>query len=298
MRALGPASAVTAALLFGSFVALGKLAVSPPLAVSLGMNLVAGLSFLPFLIRRPLSRGSLPGLLAIGLFGGALAPTLVLVALASTAPALAAFLTTTEAAFTILIAYRLGERASRRAYAAMAGLAVGAALVSLPLGGGAVLASSLGALAMVLASLCWAVDNNLSRRLTATQDIPALVAAKCLVASAVLAPAAIASGGFVAADLPLLLFLGLAVHGAAILFFYRGLREIGAMRTGAIFTLSSVFGAVVGHLLFPQPLQAIQVAAGAGMVALALVLAIESSREPRVVPGRPSGGGKNLTKLP
>ena len=297
MRTLGPASAVVAALLFGSFVGLGKLASSPPLAVSLGMNLVAGLAFLPFLVRRPIPSASLSGVIAIGLFGGALAPTLVLVALASTAPALVAFLTTTEAAFTILIAYRLGERASRRAYLIMAGLAVGAAVVSLPLGG-AVLASTLGALAMVLAALCWAIDNNLSRRLSVAHDIPALVAAKCLVASAVLAPAAVTAGGIVASDLPLLLFLGVAVHGAAIVFFYRGLREIGAMRTGAIFTLSSVFGAVVGHLLFPEPLQALQVAAGAGMVALALVLAIESSREGKDVAGTSPGEGKNLTKLP
>ena len=302
-RRSGAASALAAALLFGSLPVLGKLADSPPITVALAMNLVAGLAFLPFLIRHPIPRRELPGVISIGVLGGALAPSLFLLGLERTTTVTAALLMTTETLFTMAIAYGLGERVSRRGYLAAAGLLGGAVIVAtgLDASGLSLLPSVAGNLLILAAAVAWSADNTISRALSRRNAVPALVGAKCLVATAVLGPVAVAVGSPLApspSDLPLLLLLGVFVHAGAIWLFYLALRELGAMRTVALFTLSAVFGAVGGYLLFRDELTAIQVAAGAAMVALAVVLSLEAPA--RDVPKSENGppGGKTLTKRP
>jgi len=284
----GAAAAGASAALFGSLAVLGKLPATPPFTVVLWMNVLAGVAFLPFLLRHPVARRDLPLVAVIAVCGGSLAPVLYLVGLSMTSSVTAALLLTTEAGFTLLIAFALRERASPRGYVAMAGMLLLAVVVATNLDFTA-LSLAVGNLLIVAATLGWGIDNNVSRVLSGRNAVPALVAAKCLVASALLAVVVAVTGSPplpLAADLPVVLVLGLLVHGTAIWMFYLGLREIGAMRTGAIFTLSAVVGAVAGVIVFPgQVLSVVQVAAGAGMIGLALVL----SREARDAPAPENG---------
>jgi drug/metabolite transporter (DMT)-like permease len=262
----------------------GKLSGSPPVTVALWMNVVAGVAYLPFLLRAVPALRDWPLVAVIGVCGGALAPALFLLGLARTSSVAAALLTTMEAVFTLLLAYGLGERTTRRGYGVIAAMLVLAAVVVTDLDVTAVLAgAALGNLLVLASTVFWSVDNNVSRVLSARNAIPALVSAKCLLATAVLAVAATATQSPllpVPDDVPLLAFLGVAVHGGAICLFYVGLREIGAMRTGALFTVSAVVGAVGGYLAFTTPVSAVQLAAGAGMVLLAVALARQGGAVP------------------
>jgi len=295
----GALSVTAAAALFGSLVVLGKFPATPPLVVALWMNVFAGIAFLPFLLRHRFRREDAPLIVAIGLFGGALAPTLFLLGLSLTTSVTAAFLTTTEAVFTMAIAFGLGERSSVRGYLAMAGLLVGVAVIvtNLDFGQLSLVGAVVGNLLILGATLSWSVDNNVSRVLSRRNAVPALVSAKCLLASAFLLPAVAVTGSspaFVPTDLSLLLFIGIVVHGVAIWLFYIGLREIGAMRTAALFTLTAVFGVAGGLIAFRDPVSTVQWVAGAAMVALALVLALETASPPWR--REPPPEGKTLTK--
>jgi len=59
-----------------------------------------------------------------------------------------------------------------------------------------------------------------------------------------------------------LITVGAFSIGFSILFFLLGLREIGAMRTGVIFSTSSLFGATFAFLILRENFSLIQLTSG------------------------------------
>lgn len=111
-----------------------------------------------------------------------------------------------------------------------------------------------GALLILLACLMWGLDNNLTRHIF-LRDPKAIVATKGLLAG-------IFSLGLAALrgmELPALGYVLLAValgavsYGFSILLFVQALREIGAARTGALFSLAPFLAAALSLLIFRQP---------------------------------------------
>jgi drug/metabolite transporter (DMT)-like permease len=67
-------------------------------------------------------------------------------------------------------------------------------------------------------------------------------------------------------SIPYILFVGAFSIAFSILFFLFALRKIGSMRTGVIFSLSSLFGAVLAFVVLRESFTIIQLIAGLVMI--------------------------------
>ena len=251
----GIASALAAAILFGASTPLAKVLLGHVAAVALAgllyLGAGAGLSgvWLWRRAREPgtghIERHDIPGLAAAIAFGGVLGPILLMLGLSRMPAANASLLLNLENVFTALIAWFVfHEHHDRRIVLGMVLIALAGALLT-----GQAYArpeSMLGPLAVMGACLCWAVDNNLTRRVSAGD--PVLIAAiKGVAAGAVNAAVAVLLGERFPAPLTgaaagLVGFLG---YGVSLALFVTALRHIGTARTGAYFSAAPFVGAVI-----------------------------------------------------
>lgn len=260
----GIESALIAAFLFGisTPIAKGLLSgVSPQLLAGLfylGSGL--GLAGLWSIFHRKaaleasLTRQDLPSLSGVLLFGGILGPVLLLMGLQRTFASTASLLLNLEAVFTAILAWTLfHEHGGRKFTFGMAAILVGSLLISWQ---GNIGESSLfGPLAVAAACLCWAIDNNLTQRVSAGDPMQ-IGAIKGLVAGIV--NTSLGIGLQNAWPNPMLtaasLFVGFFCYGLSIMFFVMSLRNLGTARTAAYFSSAPFVGAVGGILIWSEPL--------------------------------------------
>src|SRR5204863_7328186 len=113
---------------------------------------------------------------------------------------------------------------------------------------------SLGLVLIAAACLCWGLDNNLTRRISAA-DSRVIAAFKGLVAGTTNTVLALALG----ARLPTLpylsgtLVLGFLGYGVSLVLFIIALRHLGTARTGAYFATAPFIGTALAVLLYGQP---------------------------------------------
>lgn len=254
--------ALPAALLFGASTPLAKalLGQLPPLLLAglLYLGSGAGLSLLLALRRlrggtvAPPPRADWPWLAAAIAAGGVAGPVLLLFGLQHTAAASAALLLNLEAVFTALIAWVvLRENADRWLVLGMAAIVAGGLLLAWQ--PGAALALSPGAGLIAAACLAWAVDNNLTRKVSAS-DAMLLAALKGAAAGTCNTLLALAGGAALPPIRPLMgaLAVGFAGYGLSLALFVVALRELGAARAGAYFSTAPLFGVGIALLLWPQ----------------------------------------------
>ncbi|AWK87729.1 DMT family transporter [Azospirillum thermophilum] len=259
-RRAGIAMALGSALLFGASTPLAKLLVG-----GLSPWLLAGLLYLGSglglaLVRRlrpaaeaPLARGDYPWLAAAILCGGVVGPLLLMSGLEAGTASAASLLLNLEGVFTLAIAWVVfRENVDLRVGLGAAAILLGAVLLSweggsLSLGGGSLLVAG--------ACLAWAVDNNLTRRLSAADPVQ-IAMLKGAVAGTVNIALAVAAG----AELPdagtmlaagLVGFLG---YGVSLVLFVLALRHLGTARTGAYFSLAPFVGALLAVAALGEPL--------------------------------------------
>ncbi len=243
------ASALAAALLFGASTPAAKLLAGEMPAVMLAGLLYAGsgLGLAAWLaLRRAtvvLPRGAdLPWLAGAVLSGGIVGPVLLMLGLATTAAASASLLLNLEGAFTALIAwFAFRENFDRRIALGLALILAGGALLTFVPGGDYSL--NPGTLLIAGACLAWAIDNNLTRRISAA-DAAALAAIKGVSAGSVNLAIAFLSGAAAPAaahaiGAGLVGFLG---YGVSLALFVAALRDLGAARTGAYFSIAPFAG--------------------------------------------------------
>jgi drug/metabolite transporter (DMT)-like permease len=258
--------ALAAALLFGASTPLAKLLVGevPPLLLAGLLYLGSGLGLGVLLgLRRLRERGGgapvtplriprrdLPWLLGAVFVGGMLGPALLMLGLARTGAASASLLLNVEGVLTALIAWLVfKENTDRRIVLGMLAIGGGAALLS-SAPGAATLAP--GALLIVGACLCWAIDNNLTRKVSGL-DAMLVACLKGLVAGGCNAALALAGGAPLPAPstLALSMLVGLLGYGLSLTLFVVGLRTLGAARTGAYFSVAPLFGVAIALALWP-----------------------------------------------
>jgi drug/metabolite transporter (DMT)-like permease len=257
----GIVAAFGAAILFGFSTPLAKVLLGQvsPLMLSGLLYAGSGLGLAVLLIirasRRSQDRIAWPVgaeriwlLLAI-IAGGGIAPYLLLIGLQATDAASASLTLNLEGVFTALLAWFLfRENFDRRVVLGM-GLIVG---------GGIVLASSshlaihgmAGPAAIGAACLFWAIDNNLTRKVSG-HDAMFIACSKGLVAGSASIALAVAAGAAIP-TLPVMLqaaVLGLIGYGASLVLFVIALRGLGAARTGAYFSLAPFIGALFAVVL-------------------------------------------------
>ena len=256
LRSPGVQAGIAAAVLFGAGTPIAKLlldSVNPWLLAGL-LYLGSGLGLGLFrIIRRSprvrLQRSEiLPLVGAVG-FGGVIAPVLLMFGLAGMPATGASLLLNAEGVFTALLAWFVfRENVDRRIALGMAAIVAGAVVLSIPTG--AEFGSPWPALAILGACLCWAIDNNLTRKI-ALNDATWLAAVKGGVAGPVNLIIAFALG----ATLPPLLNIGAAMtvgffaYGVSLVLFIVAMRHVGTARAGAYFSIAPFFGAVLAVAL-------------------------------------------------
>lgn len=249
------ASALAAALLFGASTPAAKLLAGEMPAVLLAGLLYAGsglgLAAWLLLRRAPVvlpRRADLPWLAGAVLSGGIVAPVLLMLGLAASTAASASLLLNLEGAFTALIAwFAFRENFDRRIAFGLVLILAGGALLSFVPGGDYAL--SPGALLIAGACLAWAIDNNLTRRISAA-DAAVLAAIKGLCAGTVNPAIAFVAGASAPAAAQVLGagLIGFLGYGVSLALFVVALRELGAARTGAYFSIAPFAGVALALL--------------------------------------------------
>ncbi len=228
-----------------------------------------------------LRRSDAPRVALVAVFGAALGPALLVFGLARIGATDGSLLLNLEAVFTVLLAravYR--ETIGRRVIAAMTAMVAGGALLV-----GALDArwSIVGALAIAGATLCWALDNTLTRPLAEREPL-GVVAAKGALGATLTTLAALIAGD----SLPplretlALLACGATGYGLSLRLYLLAQRAIGAARTGSVFALAPFVGAAIAVALGDRALDAPLLGA-AGLFALGVVLHITERHRHRHV---------------
>lgn len=271
MRALadrGVQSALLSAALFGAATPLAKLLlgdVSPWLLAGLlycGSGI--GLSLWRLASRAPrvrLARHDWLPLAGAVVFGGMIAPVLLMVGLSGMPASGASLLLNAEGVFTATLAWVVfKENVDRRILLGMVAIVAGAVVLSVPTG--ASLGSAWPSLAILGACLAWGLDNNLTRKVSLT-DATWLAAVKGTIAGPVNLALAFALGATLppAGPLAAALAVGFLAYGVSLTLFIVGMRHVGTARAGAYFSIAPFFGALVA-LALGEPLTWPLVAAG------------------------------------
>ena len=268
---IGYLSVLFAAALFGSVFTVAKipLATVDPLALSSIVYIVSGLGLIPFARAsfRLDSRKDYLLMLVVSLLGAVAAPALLLYGLQQTDASDASILTNGEVIFTIILsAAFFGEKPKGR---------IGVFAVSLVIAGlfiattdlqlsETILQFNAGNLMILGSMFFWAVDNNISRRLT-TRIHPAKIAmVKSLVGGLILLGIAVLVGKwdeFTTIDSNLWLIIipmSLSGFGGALLLFLQGIKRIGTVKTMSIFSLTPIFGIVIAALVLGESITILQ----------------------------------------
>jgi drug/metabolite transporter (DMT)-like permease len=215
----------------------------------------------------PLRRADLPWLALVVLAGGVAGPVLLMIGLATTAASTASLLLNLESVATMVLAWVLfGENVDRRLLIGAAVIVAGAVLLSWP---SAPAELGWGALAIAGACLAWGLDNNLTRRLSATDPVQ-LALIKGLAAGFVnLTLAIVIAGAAVPAPAMIggAMLVGILGYGISLVLFVIGLRHLGSARTGAYFSTAPFIGAVVAIVVLGEPISWLLLVAGLLMAA-------------------------------
>ena len=285
-RAAIPA-AVGAAILFGAAAPAAKLLVTagpgsgsaPAFALPF---LVAGLLYLGsgaglgvvLAVRRPRApiprAGRLRFAVAVAV-GGMAGPALLMIGLATTAASTASLLLNLESVLTALIAWTVArEHTQPRIVAGFVAIAAGGVVLSLD---GAALSLSTGALFVVAACACWAVDNNLTQAVSSADPV-LLATIKGLAAGATNTALAFVVGHAALPSSSTLLgalVVGFFGYGASLVLFVVALSKLGTARTSAYFSLAPFVGAALSVALLHDTVTTSFVVAG-GLMLVGLLL--------------------------
>lgn len=294
----GVVYALLAALLFGATTPLAKC-----LLAGMGPVMLAGLFYLgsgfglslylaaaPILSRSfkgrsnlpfseaSLQRQDLPWLAGAVITGGVLAPVLLMLGLAGTKAAAASLFLNLEGVFTALLAWFVfKENFDRRILLGMLTIVLGGILLSLNISStGSILSGAWdigGGVPLIMAAcLCWAMDNNLTRKVSNAN--PAQIAClKGLFAGATNIGVALL-GGAAWPSVPYLVLamtIGFFGYGVSLVLFVLALRYIGTARSGAYFALAPFVGAFVA-IAFLKEAMSVQIGFAALLMAIGLWL--------------------------
>jgi drug/metabolite transporter (DMT)-like permease len=218
----------------------------------------------------PLRRADLPWVAAIVLAGGVCGPVLLMLGLATTSASTSSLLLNLEGVFTLGIAWVIfRENVDLRVGLGAAAILLAATLLSWT---GGTTGTGWGGVAIAGACLAWAVDNNLTRKLSASDPLQ-LAMIKGLAAGLINVILGAAVGGRWPAGAAIAAgaAIGFAGYGVSLVCFILALRHLGAARTGAYFSVAPFLGAAVSIPFFGDQLTPL-FASAAGLMGLGLYL--------------------------
>ncbi len=276
----GQLAGLAAAVLFGCSAPLISTLTSSGSALSIAGLLYAGAALALLAIRlvkgqsreeASLQRQDWPALAGLTLLGGVVGPVALVLGLARLPAASSSLLLNLEAVFTLAIAVVVGREHLGRRGLISAGLTVAGAVV---LSQGSLSGSTWwGACLIALATLAWAIDNNLSQRLSLRDPIQISTAKAAGASLPMLALALLLGEPFPPALLILgLLGIGALGYGISIWLDLLALRDLGAAREAVIFSTAPFVGALFSLLVLGDVLTPAVAVAGALMAAGVVLL--------------------------
>jgi len=254
--------ALLAAALFGASTPFAKLLVgdmSPVLLAGL-LYLGSGLGLTLIRLVRDrgwqasgLTRAEWPWLLGAIFFGGVAGPVALMLGLTTTSGSSASLLLNLEAVLTAVIAWVVfKENADKRIVLGMVSIVAGGLVLSWP---GRSTGSSdwVGPALIGIACLCWAIDNNLTRKVSAS-DALFIAGSKGIMAGLANTLLALALGATLPGFYTTLATLGVGLlgYGFSLVMFVLALRGLGTARTGAYFSTAPFIGAFLSLVVFGE----------------------------------------------
>jgi drug/metabolite transporter (DMT)-like permease len=258
----GSAAALISALLFGITTPVAKqlLAGANPLLIAGLLYAGSGVGLTVMMLAQDRGHVTLglgprdrPWLIGAVVSGGVLAPALLMFGLSRADAAAASLLLNLEVVFTAAIAWiAFREATNRRVVLGFAFIFAGSLLLVWP--SSFAPHQSVAALAAIAAAcLCWGLDNNFTRKISAG-DARGIAAVKGLAAGATNVTAALLFHAPLpsASTLWASLLLGFLGYGMSLVLFIFALRNLGTARTGAYFATAPFIGSAVAVVLFGQ----------------------------------------------
>lgn len=258
-------SAIGAAILFGASTPFAKqliFGISPILLAGLlYLGSGVGLTCCRFIKNRgwkppELSFPEWFWLLGAIFFGGILGPIFFMLGLVHAAASMASLLLNLEAVLTAVLAWCFfKEHTDRRMVMGMLFIVIGGIILAWP---GHLSSSSsykwLSSITISLACLCWAIDNNLTRKISAADPL-FIASSKGLVAGIINISLALAMNTHLPSfsKIGVSLVIGFLGYGMSLVLFVVALRGLGTARTGAYFSTAPFIGATIAILFFNEP---------------------------------------------
>jgi len=260
-----------ASALFGSVFTLAKVPLTTvdPLALSAAVYTISGLGLIPF------ARASFKFdtrrdyflLAIITAFGAIAAPVLLLYGLQQTDASDAAILANGEIVFTIaLSSVFFGEKPHGRTglvgvIIVVAGLFIATTDLKVS---ETILEFNAGNMMILASMFMWAIDNNVSRRLTSNASPAKIAMVKSLSGGLVLLAIALLLGksSAITGIQPnlWLIIIGMAVagFGGALMLFLHGIKRIGTVKTMAMFSMTPIFGIIIAAIALGESISIFQ----------------------------------------
>jgi drug/metabolite transporter (DMT)-like permease len=281
----GYLSVLFAAALFGSVFSLAKvpLATIDPLALTAIIYTISGLALIPF------ARASFTFerkfdyiyVIIVTIFGGIAAPVLLMYGLQQTAASTAAILTNGEIVFTLALSSLFFGEKPHGPVGLFAVVLVVIGLVIATTEDLTALESILelnpGNIMILASMLMWAIDNNVSRRLTLKVSPAKIAMVKSLAGGLILLAIALAMGkGDSIASIKLdmwmlIIIMSISGFGGALLLFLEGIKRIGTVKTMSMFSMTPVFGIVIAALALGESITVFQGIA-TGLIIIGIIL--------------------------
>lgn len=276
--------AFAAALLYALNAPVSKLLLNDIPATLLAGILYLGAGAGVFLLRvlspnrkkeAALSRADLPYTVGMVVLDVA-APILLMLGLSTSSAASAVLLNNFEIVATAVFALTFfGEKISARLWAAIGLITTASILLSVD--GATGLGFSFGSLLILLACVCWGLENNCTRRLS-SKDPMQIVIIKGLCSGAASLSIGLAVGERTTDVLTVIaaLVLGFFSYGLSIYFYVFAQRRLGASKTSAFYASSPFIGTALSLAIFREPPSLLYIVSFIIMAAGAYLAAIDS----------------------
>ena len=275
-RQLGYISAILAAVLFGSVSTVAKPTLDSihPLVLAFAVYFLASLVSTPFAKSpvKSMQKNNWMLIILIAIFGAVIGPSFYFLGLESSLASDAALLANGEIIFSIVFAIIFfREKLQRLGFLAVGLIVLGIIIITTDLQFSEQLfdPANLGNFAIILATLFWALDNNLSKILSQKINLARIIQLKSAIGGGILLvlvlifeiPIRISIE-----QIPTVLFLGGAGFGLSIYLFLQGLKRIGTIRTIMLFSTSAIFGMFFAAIFLSEQISQYQIIAVAIMI--------------------------------
>ncbi|CAD6559343.1 DMT family transporter [Paraburkholderia metrosideri] len=198
-----------------------------------------------------IQRAEWPWLIGAIIAGGVGGPALLMLGLVSTPAASSSLLLNLEGVLTAVIAWVVfRENVDIQVFLGMIAIVAGGVMLSWQPGDAGL---SHGSLLIVAACACWAIDNNLTRKVS-SNDALVIASLKGLIAGSVNLAIALGAGASLPAPptIAAAMLTGLAGYGVSLVLFVVALRHLGTARTGAYFSVAPLFGVALSLAIWPS----------------------------------------------